>query len=132
MKQILWFSALIFLLAGCTTYVDVDGERYAALSSSQRKNLIDISRRSLAKHVKKGLITMIESDYAQRHEPEFRVQYRGDRFGSAVVLWRTPGRLIEFHFEDDLTAEIPICSMAIRPILPSERRIQPDKSIPGR
>ena len=132
MKRILLFSALLFLFAGCATYVEVDGKRYMELSDSQKEHLVETSRLTLVKHSKKGLITMAERDHALKNEPEFRIQYRGDRFGSAVILWRTPGRLIEFHFEDDLAARIPVCSMAIRPILPAERRIQPDKSIPGR
>ena len=132
MKRNLLWCALLFLLAGCTTYVEVDGRRYAELSGRQKENLVSIARRSLVKHTKKGIITLVESEHAVKNDPEVRIQYRGDRFGSATVLWRTPGRQIEFHFEDDLTAEIPVCSMAVRPIMPSERRIQPDKSIPGR
>ena len=132
MKRILLLAALLVLISGCATYVESDGNRYAALSESQQKYLVTVSRQTLVKYSKKGVVSKNESEYAKRHAPEIRIKYRGDRYGSAVVMWRTPGRQLEFHFEDDLTARYPVCHFAIRDIPPQERRIQPDKSIPGR
>ena len=132
MSKLFSFLPLLFLIAGCTTYVEVDGKRYAALTDRQKEYLIAVSRKTLDKHLGKRLVTKVECDYARRNPPEFRVTYRGDRYGSAVILWRTPGRLLEFHYEDDLTAKYPVCSFATRVIPREERRIQPDKSIPGR
>lgn len=133
MNKRFWIPLLLlFAVAGCTTYVEVDGKRYAALSEREKQSLIDLSRRTLFKHLRKNLVTRAECEYANHHDPEFRVTYRGDRYGSAVLIWRTSGRQLEFHYEDDLTAEIPVCSFATMEIPDHERRIQPDKSIPGR
>ena len=132
MKKLLTVLTVWLFCAGCATYVEVDGERYAELSRRQKQYLIDVSRQTLVKHLARRLITRAECDYALKNEPNFRVSYRGDRYGSAVIMWRTPGRLLEFHYEDDLTARYPVCSLAMRDIPASERRIQPDKSIPGR
>ena len=131
-KHILLGSLLLFLLTGCATYVEVDGNRYKALSGSQQEYLVQVSRHSLSRQLKKGLVTRAECNYVMRNQPEIRIQYRGDRYGSAVISWRTPGRLLEFHYEDDLTVQYPVCSFAVRPLQPTERGVQPDKSIPGR
>lgn len=133
MSKLFLLLPLLFFIAGCTTYVEeAGGKRYAALSDSQKEYLIAVSRKTLYKHLGKRLVTRVECDYALHNPPEFRVIYRGDRYGSAVILWRTPGRLLEFHYEDDLSAKYPVCSFATRNIPPEERRIQPDKSIRGR
>lgn len=131
MKKLL-LPLLIALLAGCTTYVEVDGNRYAALTRREKNNLIAISRQALANNAAKGLITAAEYDFARKNPPVFQVRYRGDRFGSAAISWRTPGRLLEFHFENDLTAERPICAFSTAIIPEHERRLHPDKSISGR
>lgn len=124
---------LTLFLAGCAAYVETsDGRKYAALTDRQKDYLIDVSRQTLVKHLRRRLISRAECDFALKNPPEIRVDYRGDRYGSAVIFWRTPGRLLEFHYEDDLTVRFPVCSFAVRDILPEERRIQPDKSIPGR
>lgn len=126
MNRLFSFLPLLLFVAGCVPRSDVE------LTQRQKDHLIQISRQTLVKHVRKGMVTPQECEYAKHNPPEFRAHYRGYRYGSAVILWRTPGRLLEFHYEDDLTAKYPVCSFATRVIPREERRIQPDKSIPGR
>lgn len=133
MKKFLWLLVLMTLfLGGCTTYVEVNGERYAALSSSQKIRLTGVCREALKKNLAKNIITRREYEFCRKNDPVIKVRYRGDYFGSAWVIWHTPERLLEFLFEGDLTAEKPLCAFSIGHIPESERRIQPDKSIPGR
>ena len=132
MKKNLFPLLLLCFFCGCTAYVEVDGRRYAALSRQEKANLIAVSRQALANNVSKGLVTAAEYRFARNNPPTFQVHYRGDRYGSAVICWRTPERLLEFHFENDLTAERPVCAFSTAVIPEHERRLQPDKSIPGR
>ena len=133
MKKWLWlFPVLMLLCGGCTAWVEVDGERYAALNDSHKSRLVAICRKALQNNLAKGIITRSEYDFCRKNDPVIKVRYRGDYFGSAWVIWRTPERLLEFLFEEDLIAEKPLCAFSIGHIPESERRIQPDKSIPGR
>ena len=134
MKNIALLIFTAFCVLGCcscATYVTTeDGSRYKALSRSQIEHLVTISRASLHDSLTKGMITRVEYYDAIHSEPMVRVDYRGDRFGTATVSWRTRGRLLEFRYEDDLTAKIiQKCLFSTSIIPPQERRIQPDKSI---
>ena len=132
MKRFILPLLLTVFLCGCTAYVEVDGKRYAALSNREKSDLIAISREALARNAAKGIVTAAEYNFARHNQPEFKVRYRGDRYGSAVIAWRTPGRLLEFHYENDLTAKHPVCAFSSAEIPEHERRLQPDKSVPGR
>jgi hypothetical protein len=133
-----WFFMLtafaaVTLLCSCTTYVITpDGQKYEALSKDEISRLIIISRLSLKDARNKNLITRNEYHDAMTLPPEVKIEYRGDRFGTAHVIWRTRDRLLEYLYHDDLTAEVMPCSFSVSYIPPEERRIMPDKSIPGR
>ena len=136
MKIVKLFAALfaMLLLCSCATGVKgADGNTYQALSKSQIDHLVIISRASLKNNLNKNIISRIEYQDAMRYDPSVRIDYRGDRFGTARIIWRTRGRQLEFRYDDDLTAEvIPKCSFSTYIIPAHERRIQPDKSISGR
>jgi hypothetical protein len=136
MKIISLFSAVtaMLLLTSCAAKVaGTDGNMYQPLSKSQQERLIIISRASLKSNLDKKIISYTEYRDAINTKPSVRIDYRGDRFGTARITWRTRGRQLEFRFEDDLTAEIiPKTSFSTYVIPAHERRIQPDKSIPGR
>ena len=136
MKKSVFLCAAMLIMLGtsCATYVTGrDGSRYKALTSSQTEHLVNISRAALKRNLDKNIISRTEFQDAMRYEPMVRVDYRGDRFGTAKVIWRTRGRQLEFTYDEDLTAEIiPKCSFATYIIPAHERRIQPDKSIQGR
>lgn len=126
------FCTALFI-SGCTSTVTVDGVKYQALSKSQTARLVTISRASMHENLKKQLVTRQEYRYVMHNEPSVRIQYRGDRFGTATVSWRTKERLLEFRYDDDLTRKIiPKCSFATSVIPERERGIRPDKSLPGR
>lgn len=124
---------LLIAVSGCVSHVTMpDGNEYRALSRSEINRLILISRLSLKDNLDKKLITRKEYTDAMRNEPTVRIDYRGDRFGTATITWRTRDRKLEFYYHDDLTAEVLPCSFATSFIPPEERSIAPDKSIPGR
>jgi hypothetical protein len=133
MKKFLLIPILLLLfLSGCVTYVEVDGVRYAALSESQKARLVAVCREALKKNYHKKIITRKEYEFCRTNAPVIKIRYRGDYFGSAWVSWYTPGRLLEFLFEEDLTAEQPLCAFSVGHIPESDRRILPDKSVRGR
>ena len=136
MKIIKLFSALsaMLMLCSCATKVaGTDGNMYEPLSRKQIDHLIIISRAALKTNLDKRIITRTEYRDAIQSEPMVKIDYRGDRFGTARVTWRTRGRQLEFRYDDDLTQEIiPKCSFSTYIIPAHERRIQPDKSIQGR
>ena len=121
----------VFFCCSCATYeTGEDGNSYKALTTRQKERLVIISRGSLTGRLEDGIITRQEYYDAMHNEPMVRIDYRGDRYGTATVTWRTRGRQLEFRYDEDLTAEIiEKCSFAISIIPPQERRIQPDKSI---
>lgn len=135
MNKIIFSAAalLIVFLCGCTALVTMpDGTSYEALSNSEISRLVMISRLSLKENLQKKLITKAEYYDAMRKDPTVKIDYRGDRFGTATVTWRTRHRKLEFFYHDDLTAEVMPCSFATSFIPPEERLIAPDKSIQGR
>ena len=129
------FSALMLcctlFCCSCATYVTgEDGQSYKALTRSQKEHLVIISRGSLTERLRSGIITRQEYYDAMHNEPMVRIDYRGDRYGTATITWRTRGRILEFRYEEDLTADIiEKCTFSTGIIPPHERRIQPDKSI---
>lgn len=133
LKSVLYSIAALLILSGCAVYVTgYDGNEYKALSEKQIRHLVHISRVSLKKNLSKKIISPGEYRDAMNMQPEIRIDYRGDRYGTANISWRTRGRKLEFLYHDDLTAEVLPCSFATSVIPPQERRIMPDKSIPGR
>ena len=135
--KVLRIAAGLFLtviFCSCATYVTTsDGETFEALSKKDKARLVAISRRSLEDSLRKRMVTQIEYNDAMKLSPEIKVDYRGDKFGTATVTWMTRGRKLEFRFDEDLTQEIIVkSSFATSYIAPSERGVQPDKSIPGR
>ena len=126
--------AAIMLFCGCSTTVIQDGVAYEALSKKEIAHLVLISRASLKDSLQKKLISRAEYRFALRNEPSVRIQYRGDRFGTASILWRTPVRVLEFRYDENLTDEIiRKCSFSTYSVPEHERGgIKPDKSIKGR
>ncbi|MBE6357219.1 MAG: hypothetical protein E7058_08940 [Lentisphaerae bacterium] len=124
----------MLLFSGCATRVVQDGISYEALSKKEIAHLVLISRASLKNSLQKKLISRAEYRFALRNEPSVRIQYRGDRFGTASILWRTPVRVLEFRYDEDLTDEIiRKCSFSTYSVPKHERgEIKPDKSIKGR
>ena len=134
MRSVLFALCAVLFLCSCATYVTgTDGNLYEALSESEIDDLINISRKALNTNYKKHMITRNEYRDAMRLQPTVKVEYRGDKYGTATVIWRTSGRKLEFKYHDYLTDEvIPRCSFSTSYIPDEERRIQPDLSLQGR
>ncbi len=136
MKLITLFSAAaaMLLLTSCAAKVaGSDGNMYQPLSKTQQDRLVIISRAALKSNLDKKIITYTEYRDAMNTPPSIKINYRGDRFGTARITWRTRGRQLEFSYDEDLTAEIiPKTTFSTYVIPAHERRIQPDKSLPGR
>lgn len=136
MKILAIFSAAaaMLLLTSCAAKVaGSDGNMYQPLSKKQQDRLVIISRAALKSNLDKKIITYTEYRDAMNTPPSIKINYRGDRFGTARITWRTRGRQLEFSYDEDLTAEIiPKTTFSTYVIPAHERRIQPDKSLPGR
>lgn len=132
-KFFICFVAVI-MLSSCATYVTgTDGGKYEALTQKEINHLIIISRKAMPENLKKRLVSKREYDDVMRIVPTVKIEYRGDKYGTATVIWRTRGRKIEFQYHDYLTDEIiPRCSFSTSYIPDEERRLQPDYSLPGR
>lgn len=136
MKTITFILLLagIMLFGGCATKVTgEDGRKYQPLSASEVQRLVNISRISLKNSLKRRIISRSEYQFMLKNEPGIRITYRGDRFGTAIISWQTTSRVLEFRYEDDLSATVIAgCSFSTYEIPEHERGIMPDKSIPGR
>ncbi|MBQ4329474.1 MAG: hypothetical protein IJC27_07080 [Lentisphaeria bacterium] len=126
--------AAMLMLSSCATYVTgSDGNQYEALTEKEIGRLIIISRKAMPENLKKRLVSKREYEDVMRTLPTVKIDYRGDKYGTATVIWRTRGRKVEFQYHDFLTDEIiPRCSFSTSYIPDEERRIQPDYSLPGR
>ena len=126
--------AAMLMLSSCATYVTgSDGNQYEALTEKEIDRLIIISRKAMPENLKKRLVSKREYEDVMRTLPTVKIDYRGDKYGTATVIWRTRGRKVEFQYHDFLTDEIsPRCSFSTSYIPDEERRIQPDYSLPGR
>ncbi|MBO7327508.1 MAG: hypothetical protein J6W00_01890 [Lentisphaeria bacterium] len=134
MRLILFALFAVSGLCSCATYVTgSDGNRYEALSKREINHLVTVSRNSLRDNLKKRLITRKEYFDAMRSEPSVKIEYRGDKYGTATVIWRTSDRKLEFKYHDYLTADvITRCTFSTSYISDADRGIQPDFSLKGR
>ena len=134
MGQFFVCLAAMLMLSSCATYVTgSDGNQYEALTEKEIDRLIIISRKAMPENLKKRLVSKREYEDVMRTLPTVKIDYRGDKYGTATVIWRTRGRKVEFQYHDFLTDEIiPRCSFSTSYIPDEERRIQPDYSLPGR
>jgi len=82
-------------------------------------------------NVKKGMVSAAEAAFAEKNEPNVEIRYRGDRYGTAFITWRTRTRVIGLRFDNELDADMPSCALAISTV-PDAVSILPDKSIKGR
>ena len=115
----------VIMLSSCATYVTgTDGGKYEALTQKEINHLIIISRKAMPENLKKRLVSKREYDDVMRIVPTVKIEYRGDKYGTATVIWRTRGRKIEFQYHDYLTDEIiPRCSFSTSYIPDEERRL---------
>ena len=103
----LFAAAAMLLLTSCAAKVaGSDGNMYQPLSKKQQDRLVIISRAALKSNLDKKIITYTEYRDAMNTPPSIKINYRGDRFGTARITWRTRGRQLEFSYDEDLTAEI--------------------------
>jgi hypothetical protein len=120
------------MFSGCNTITtDIDGRPCVALTESETARLVAIARAGIKKNSAKGIVTKSEAAFVIRNRPQVRIQYRGDKFGTAFVTWRPRKRILEMRFDYDLTAKLPTCALTIADA-PDAKSLMPDKSISGR
>ena len=120
------------IFSGCNTITtDIDGRPCVALTETETARLVAIARAGIKKNSAKGIVTKSEAAFVIRKRPAVRILYRGDKFGTAYVTWRTSKRILEMRFDYDLTAKLPTCALTIADA-PDAKSLMPDKSISGR
>ncbi|MBR7155339.1 MAG: hypothetical protein IKD22_00750 [Lentisphaeria bacterium] len=130
---LLILAALCTLIfARCSTMTtDFIGRPCVALTETETARLVAIARAGIKKNSSKGIVTKSEAAFVIRNRPQVRIQYRGDKFGTAYITWRTKKRILEMRFDYDLTATLPTCALTIADA-PDDKSRMPDKSLSGR
>lgn len=94
-------SILTLLAAGCAPrYVEVRGERFEAVSSSEEKELVELARLSMK--TIKGRLPAQDMKTIETAAPEVRFIYSGDRYGRVIVKWSFPRYEAGIEYEGQL------------------------------
>jgi len=101
-RIILILAGLLFggLLSGCANYVEVNGVKYKTLTDSQRRELVYRARLALYKNTK--LVPKSDYVFIAGNEPEMKIDYAGDRLGTAKLTWKLPKRHYTIVFDGHL------------------------------
>ncbi len=103
--------ALCGVFSGCAEYVEVNGASYKAITKDQRRELIYRARLTLYKNSK--IVPTSDYLFATSHEPEIKISYSGDRFGTAKVTWQLPKRQYTLVFDGFLGTDRMTCILQV-------------------
>ena len=100
----------MLFMCSCRSHVEVNGKSYDALTERETFELVLFARETLIKNsplAKKTrrapndptLLSTDEAKMVRSTEPELKIDYRGDCYGEAVVIWDMPKRKYEVVIE---------------------------------
>ena len=98
-------SALI--LSGCRNRIEVNGQHYDMLNDEEIAGIIAFARAAL-EHNSPKLVRPAELAEIKVREPELRINYRGDCYGDATVIWDLADRKYEVVVDGVLNETSPL------------------------
>ena len=98
-------SALI--LSGCRNRIEVNGQHYDMLNDEEIAGIIAFARAAL-EHNSPKLVRPAELAEIKAREPELRINYRGDCYGDATVIWDLADRKYEVVVDGVLNETSPL------------------------
>ena len=131
----LLLTAAALLFAGCSSAPEgttIFGDPCQPISAKRTHELIVYSRLAIRKNAKKYNFTPEEMRIVNKTYPQLMPKYRGDCFGTFLILWNTPQRVIGMRYENDLNAALPSCALVITTSDGDYKGVKPDKTLRGR
>lgn len=137
MRSMLLLPLTLLIIAassGCVsrTAVTTDGRKCRALSDEQIEYLTVMTRNAVIKNAAKHKLSAAEVNFIRKTEPDIKVRYRGDCFGTMFIQWETHAHVIGMRFENRLDVRLPQCALIVRST--DGKKFQPpqqDKKQPG-
>ena len=103
----LFAVALAGILAGCRSQIEVDGQHYDMLNEREVAEIVAFARATL-EHNSPKLVRPAELVEIKAREPELRINYRGDCYGDATVIWDLADRKYEVVVDGQLNETSPL------------------------
>ena len=103
----LFAVALAGILAGCRNRIEVDGQHYDMLNEREVAEIVAFARATL-EHNSPKLVRPAELAEIKAREPELKINYRGDCYGDATVIWDLADRKYEVVVDGVLNETSPL------------------------
>ena len=103
----LFAVALAGILAGCRNRIEVDGQHYDMLNEREVAEIVAFARATL-EHNSPKLVRPSELVEIKSREPELKINYRGDCYGDATVIWDLADRKYEVVVDGVLNETSPL------------------------
>ena len=110
MKKFAFFLFAVMasgILAGCRSRIEVDGQRYDMLNDREVAEIVAFARATL-EHNSPKLVRSSELVEIKSQAPEVRINYRGDCYGDATVIWDLADRKYEVVVDGELNETSPL------------------------
>ena len=108
-KYILTLFAIpvLGILTGCRNQIEVDGQHYDMLNERETAEIVAFARAAL-EHNSPKLVRPSELVEIKSKEPELKINYRGDCYGDATVIWDLTDRKYEVVVDGELNETSPL------------------------
>lgn len=103
----LFAVAVSGLLAGCRSQIEVDGQHYDMLNEREISEIVAFARATL-EHNSPKLVRPSELVEIKAKSPELKINYRGDCYGDAAVIWDLADRKYEVVVDGYLNETSPL------------------------
>ena len=105
-----FLTAMVFLgllgVTGCRNQIEVDGQSYDMLNEQEIAEIVAFARGTLEHNTPK-LVRPAELAEIKTTRPELKINYRGDCYGDAIVVWDLADRKYEVVLDGQLNDTSP-------------------------
>ena len=102
----LFFIPVVGVLTGCRNQIEVDGQHYDMLNEREIAEIVAFARGTL-EHNSPKLVRPAELAEIKTTRPELKINYRGDCYGDAIVIWDLADRKYEVVLDGQLNDTSP-------------------------
>ena len=103
----LFAVAVLGIMSGCRSQIEVDGQHYDMLNDKEISEIVAFARATL-EHNSPKLVRPSELTEIKTKEPELKINYRGDCYGDATVIWDLADRKYEVVVDGELNETSPL------------------------
>ena len=103
----LFAVAVSGILTGCRNQIEVNGQHYDMLNERETAEIVAFARAAL-EHNSPKLVRPSELVEIKKLDPELKINYRGDCYGDATVIWDLADRKYEVIVDGRLNETSPL------------------------